>query len=75
MTTVGQSCKSLVTYTRQSPIEEAVTHAEVLFTNFLVEHNLLISLVNHFTRLTPVMFPDSQIAKSYRSCHTRTTCI
>ena len=61
-TKVGQSCKSLVTYMRQSPIKEAVTRAEVLFANFLAEHNLPFSLADHFTRLTPVMFPDSQIS-------------
>ena len=75
LTKVGQSCKSLVTYMRQSPIEEAVTHAEVLFANFLAEHNLPFSLADHFTCLTPVMFPNSQIAKSYRSAHTKTICI
>ena len=59
----------------QSPIEESVTRAEVLFANFVAEHNLSFYLADHFTHLTSVMFPDSKIAKSFRSARTKTTCV
>lgn len=45
----------------QSPIEDAVTRSEVLFSNFIAEHNLSFSTANHFSHLTHVMFPDSSI--------------
>ena len=61
--------------TGQSPIEEAVTRAEVLFAEFISEHNLSFSLSNHFTHLTSSMFPDSKIAKAFSSARTKTTCI
>lgn len=59
----------------QSPIEEAVIRAEVLFAEFISEHNLSFSLANHFTHLTSSMFPDSNIAKAFSSARTKTTCI
>lgn len=62
-------------HTVQSPIEEAVTRAEVLFAEFISEHNLAFSLSNHFTHLAPTMFPDSSIAKAFSSARTKTTCI
>ena len=69
---VSNSNTSLRAYFRQSPLEESVTRAKVLFTNFVAEHNLL---TDHFTRLMSVMFLDSQIAKAFKSAHTKTTCI
>ena len=65
--------QSLRTLFAQSPIEESVTRAEVLFANFVAEH-LSFYLADHFTHLTSVMFPDSKIAKSFRSARTKTTC-
>ena len=58
----------------QSPIEASVTRAEVVFANFVAEHNLSFLLADHFTHLTSVMFPDSKIAKSFRSARTKTCC-
>ena len=75
MAKVSNNNTSLRTFLRQSPIEESVTRAEVLFANFIAEHNLPFLLADHFTRLTSVMFPDSQIAKAFKSAHTKTTCI
>ena len=46
----------------QSPIEDAVMRSEVLFANFIAEHNLSFSTANNFSRLTHVVFPDSKIA-------------
>ena len=59
----------------QSPIEDGVTRSEVLFANFIAEHNLTFSTANHFSHLTHVMFPDSKIARAFRSARTKTTCI
>ena len=67
--------QSLRTLFAQSPIEESVTRAEVLFANFVSEHNLSFLLADHFTHLTTVMFPDSKIAKSFKSARTKTTCV
>ena len=68
------SC-DIATLFAQSSIEESVTRAEVLFANFVAEHNLSFYLADHFTHLTSVMFPDSKIAKSFRSARTKTTCV
>ena len=65
--------RSLRTLFAQSPIEESVTRAEVLFANFVAEHNLSFLLADHFTHLTSVVFPD-KIAKSFRSARTK-TCV
>ena len=51
----------------------AVTKAEVLFAQFVAEHNLAASVADHFTDLVKTMFPDSAIAKSFRSKRTKTT--
>ena len=75
MLKVTSSNQSLVTLFRQSPIEQAVTRAEVLFANFVAEHNLPFLLGDHFTHLTHAMFPDSQIAKAFKSGHTKTMCV
>ena len=69
------SSESLKAFFRPSPIEEAITQAEVLFANFVAEHNLSFMVADHFTHLTSVMFPDSKIAKAFGSARTKTTCI
>lgn len=81
-TSKHQQCLNAVRTTRelrpliqQSPIEEAVTRAEVLFAKFVAEHNLPFLIANHFTRLTSAMFVDSKIAKAFSSARTKTTCI
>ena len=62
-------------FIHESPIEDAVTRSEVLFANFIAEHNLSFSTVNHFSHLTHVMFPDSKIAQAFKSARTKTKCI
>ena len=64
-----------ILHSQQSPVEDAVTRAEVLFAEFVAEHNLSFSVANHFTHLTSAMFTDSKIAKAFRSARTKTTCI
>ena len=41
--------------------------------NFLVQHN--VPLADHLSPLFQNIFPDSEIAKSYASAGTKTTCI
>ena len=75
MLTATSSSNSLRALFQQSSIEESVTRAEVLFANFVAEHNLPFMVADHFTHLTTTMFPDSQIAKAFRCAATKTTCI
>ena len=55
--------------------QDQVTTAELLFTTFLVEHNLPLSSADHFSKLSKKMFPDSKIAESYACGRTKTTAI
>ena len=41
----------------------------------LVQHNIPLSLADELTPLFSDIFPDSDIAKSYASLRTKTTCI
>ena len=69
------STMNLESFFRPSPVEESITRAEVLFANFIAEHNLAFMLADHFTHLASAMFPDSQVAKAFRCAATKTTCI
>ena len=42
-----------------------MTNAEILFTNFLIVHNVPIAVSDHAGPLFRKMFPDSEIAKKY----------
>ena len=44
-------------------------------TNFIIEHNLPVSVADHMTELIKVMCPDSNIAKGYQCKQTKTTHI
>ena len=61
--------KSLFTH----DVPDKVTKAEVLFANFVAEHNLPFLVADHFTQLCKVMFPDSDIASKFSSKRTKTT--
>lgn len=50
-------------------------NAEVLFTNFISQHNLPFAVSDHFTKIVKQMFPDSEIAKKYACGRTKTTQI
>ena len=41
--------------------------------NFMVEHNIPFSVSDHLTPLLRDIFSDSDIAKGYASCRTKTT--
>ena len=61
--------------TAQTSLEKKVVNAEVKITNFLVQHNLLLATADHLSSLFKEVFPDSNIAKNYVSCRTKTTSI
>ena len=44
---------------------DKVINAELLFTEFLLEHNLPFEAASHAGQLFHVMFPDSEIVKKY----------
>jgi hypothetical protein len=50
-------------------------NAEVLFTDFLVEHNILLAVVDNAGPIFRRMFPDSPIEKRYAWARTKTTSI
>ena len=53
--------------------KDSVTRAEVIMTNFLVQHNLPLATSDHLGPLFRSAFPDSNIAKQY-SCGRTKTC-
>jgi hypothetical protein len=63
----------------KGPDEEDAKHkvmnAELLFTNYLVEHNIAISAADHAGPLVKKMFPDSKIAKSFKCARTKATAL
>ena len=52
-----------------------VTKAEVLFAQFIAEHNLPFSVGDHLTKLVKKAFPDSKIAEKFQCGHTKTAAI
>ncbi len=69
------SSTSKITTFMSTNSELGTTKAEVMFTNFIVEHNLPIAVSDHAGPLFRKMFPDSDIAKKYGSARTKTTAI
>lgn len=55
--------------------DEDVMRAEVLFSNFVAEHNIPFLVADCFTRLCKAMFPDSKIASKFSCSRTKTTQI
>ncbi|XP_071507007.1 uncharacterized protein [Diadema antillarum] len=63
-------------FTKQGTSEEEdVTRAELLFSGFIVEHNLPISVSDHAGPLFQKMFPDSKVASKYGCARTKTSAI
>ena len=59
----------------ENVVQQKVTKAEVIFTNFVLEHNLPFSVADHFTDLCKQMFPDSEVAKLFSCRRLKTTHI
>ena len=73
-----KSSRSLLTYSSassSSDLSEKTIKAEVLHTNFIVQHNLSFMTADHLSPLYAKMFPDSKIAKNFKCCRTKTACI
>ena len=51
----------------------AIIHSEVLFMNFLLEHNLPASAADHTTKFFSAMFPNSAEVRKYSWGRTITT--
>jgi len=60
---------------QESSTSEDVIKAEVMVTNFLVQHNLPLATANHLGPLFKAIFPDSKIAKGYACGRTKATAI
>ena len=56
-------------------VDDQVTRAETLFSNFAAEHNLSFTVSDHFTDLCKKMFPDSKIAEKFACKRTKCTQI
>ena len=52
---------------------QKVMKAELLFSGFLIEHNLPLSTADHAAKLFRNMFPDSKIVNKYRCGRKKTT--
>ena len=56
-------------------MELKTRRAEVKFAMFIAEHHIPIAVMDHLSILLSQCFPDSKIASSFASKHTKTTCI
>ena len=60
---------------KHTSLELKVAKAEALWSKFIVEHNLPFSVLDCFSQLAPVMFPDSVIASRFGCRRTKTAAI
>lgn len=70
--------RKLIDFTASSAtanLDQKVTKAEILFSGFLVEHNLPLATADHTSKLFKSMFPDSKIANKYSCGRTKTSHI
>ncbi|GFN86361.1 immunoglobulin-binding protein 1-like [Plakobranchus ocellatus] len=75
------SCKPISHFlagSQHSSLDEAVTRAEVIFSGFLVEHNIALAAADHAGKLFQSMFLNSEhsaadIIRKYSSARTKTT--
>ena len=58
-----------------SDLKAKVIKAEVMHTNFIVQHNISFLTADHLAPLYAKMFPDSKIARNFKCSRTKTTCI
>ena len=59
----------------ENVFKNTVLNAEVMVTNFIVQHNLPIATADHLAQLFKNVFPDSKIAASYASAKTKTFAV
>lgn len=68
-------CQKIKSFVPDQTAADKVTNAEVMFTAFLLEHNLPYEASSHAVPLFRKMFPDSDIAKKYGCAATKTAAI
>ena len=54
-------------------LDQKVVKTKLLFSGFLIEHELSLTTANHAAKLFRNMFPDSKIVNKYRCGRTKTT--
>ena len=67
--------RKLIDFTASSAtanLDQKVSKVEILFSGFLVEHNLPLATPDHTSKLFESMFPDSKIANKYSCGSTKT---
>ncbi|KAJ8896427.1 hypothetical protein PR048_001771 [Dryococelus australis] len=67
-----QSVYKTISYVLANNGENETTTTEMLFTSFLVEHNISLGVSDHVGHLIPAMFPDTTVAKIYGCERTKT---
>ena len=72
--TTGKACSKINTFFSKDT-KFATINAEMLFTSFLIEHNIPIAVGHHSGPRFKRMFPDSKIATQYASGQKKTTAI
>lgn len=72
---VRSTSQSIAGFFKKPDEEDKIIKAEMLFTGFLVEHNLNIASSDHAGPLFRRMFPDSNIAAKYGCARTKTSAI
>ena len=70
----GQEKISVAIFRKDTPAD-LLTAAEIFFSMFIAEHNLLFLAADHFNKLCKAMFPDSKIAQGFACCRTKTVAI
>jgi hypothetical protein len=71
----ASKCQSKISGFVSKDADLPIINAEVMFTNFIIEHNLPISVADHAGPLFRRMFSDSECAKRYGCARTKTTAI
>ena len=70
-----QSSMTSFIKSNDSNLDKQVLNAEVMVTNFLVQHNIALLTAYHLSSRFKNAFPDSKIAQKYSSRRTKTTAI
>ena len=63
------------TSTASDEVNDSVIRAEVMHTNFIVQHNLSFLTADRLAPMYSKMFPDSKIAQKFRCAWTKKTAI
>ena len=72
---IVNSCQTLTKFMPDRQSQDKVINAEVLFTGYILEHNLPFESAAHAGPLFRKMFPDSDIARKYGCASTKTAAI